>query len=536
MSLGLGLNTLGFFPVSMTPTMEPIPAYVYVCTTIDLKATSASERPGCFLSGKTRTTEKSTEIRIFRSPYSDHPAGGVVAFLLTGLEHLKFLDPGDTRIPEIRFNIANATITISRLSMALPAAALRDLVQLANRSPLRSAELRSAVLIVLDNSLHGYSSGSMAKIMLEMNICGFSEKEIDFALQRFFKSKWHSLNYFDLLQLAKAARVANLKWPSIYVRMTELLKTDDNIPAESLVEGIRQAALSKLFHDGVLEMLNHCRVQFSKVLFSLRPATIAELFRGYGTLHMVNSLTFQMLDLLRQSTDQMNYKDIKRTLSGLAELGIHDDSNLDPICNRLLEIGQSRKIEERDYIKILWCLAVTGGSRRVEPFWSQLEELRPSRLKPEVMRLLFQSSLLSGLDLPVGLKQETLRAEARKWSRKANLPNDFELSVGRAIRRHGVRFKFGQSECGVEIDMVIRKEGLAPVAVFCDGVRYHHINQLLRYGLSGPDQMAVRLLKKYGFKVVRIPDVLWRKGRHEHGWLDQFCFLESGVRLEQYRE
>ncbi|MFM7319735.1 MAG: hypothetical protein ACKO5E_22535 [bacterium] len=536
MSISLDLNSLAYSPVSMTPTMEPIPAYVYVCTTIDLKATSASERPDFFLSASFAKFNKPKVVRVFRPPCSDHPAGGIIAFLFNSLEYLNFLEPNDAEIPEIRFALANAAISAARLNLALPAGDLKDLIQIAARGPLKSADLRSAVLVILDNSLYGYSSQSMSKILLELNACGFSEKEIDFALQRFIKAKWQKLNYFDLLQLAKAARVASLKWPSIYGRMTDLLKKEEYVPVESVVEGVRQAALTKLFHDCVLEHFEYCKPIFFRNLQSLRVANVAEVFRSYGTLHQVNGLTFQMLDLIRQSTDQMSYKDIKRTLSGLAELGIHDDNNLDPLCCRLLEIATSKKIEERDLIKIIWCLAVTGGNRRVFPFWGQLEDLKPSRLKPEVMRLLYQSALLSGLELPGRLNQETVRAEARKWCRKANLPNDFELSVGREIRRHGVRFKFGQSECGVEIDMVIRKGDLPPVAVFCDGVRYHHINQLLRYGLSGPDKMAVRLLSSNGFKVVRIPDVLWRQGRHERGWLYRFFICEGGVNLEFYKE
>lgn len=536
MSIAMDLNSLAYFPISMTPTMEPIPAYVYVCTTIDLKATSASERPDIFLSSRFAQFTKPKITRVFRPPCSDHPAGGIIAFLFNSLEYLNFLDPDDAEIPEIRFALANAALSAARLNLALPAGDLKDLIQIAARGPLKSPDLRNAVLVILDNSLHGYSSTSMSKILVELNTCGFSEREIDFALQRFIKARWQKLNYYDLLQLAKAARVANLKWPSIYGRMTELLKSDEYVPVESLVEGVRQAALTKLFQDSVLEHLDYCKPLFFRHLHSFRVAIVAELFRSYGTLHQVNGLTFQMLELIRESTSQMTYKDIKRTLSGLAELGIHDENNLNPLCIRLLEIGSVKKIEERDLIKIVWCLAVTGGKTRVKPFWSQLEDLKASRLKPEVMRLLYQSSLLSGLELPGRLNQETMRVEARKWCRKANLPNDFELSIGREIRRHGVRFKFGQSECGVEIDMVIRKGDLPPVAVFCDGVRYHHINQLLRYGLSGPDKMAVRLLTMHGFKVIRIPDVLWRQGRNEPGWLHRFFIRESGVNLELYRE
>ena len=84
--------------------------------------------------------------------------------------------------------------------------------------------------------------------------------------------------------------------------------------------------------------------------------------------------------------------------------------------------------------------------------------------------------------------------------------------------------------------MIIRKPGLPPIAVFCDGVRYHHINQQYRYGLSGPDKFATRLLLNHGFKVVRIPDTLWRKGRYQPGWLYDFFKADGGVNLDLYRE
>jgi hypothetical protein len=528
----------GFFDGSLTmpetPFMVSYPSYIYVCTTIDLTTTTAVER-AVTLPDRERFT-KSNARPPFRPPCDDHPAGGVIAHFINNLSYLNYLPAKDPKVPEIRDSIATDAISIARLNLALAPSDLRSLVQISRKPPFNAPHIRSAVITIADNSQSCFSSHALAKIMQEMAACNFSEKEIDFSLQRYIKIKWLDLNIHDLIHLARAARVSKLKWPSIYGRMAELIKEGQFIQVETLVEAVRQAALTKLFQDSVLHFFNLCQPIFASRMNELKVSAIAEIFRGYGAIHRVSSMTPEMLELIENSVDHLNFKDIKRTLSGMAELGIGEDRIISKLRTRLLELCELKKIEERDLISIIWSLAVAGNGRNMEAIWPQLSNYPARRLRPEVLRLIYQTALISGLELPENLKQLTARAETRKWSRESNLPNSFELSVAKEIRRHGVRFKFAHNECGVEMDMMIRKDGLPPIAVFCDGVRYHHINQHHRYGLCGPDKMASRLLLSNGFKVVRIPDTLWRKGRYESGWLHWYFQENGGVNLADYRE
>ena len=409
----------GFFESSLqaieTPYLVSYPAYVYVCTTIDLTTTTVIERSRGF--DLTASLNPLTQ-QEFIPPCCDHPAGGVIAHFINSLSHLKFLPPGDPKVKELRHSIACDALSMARLNLAIAPSDLRALLQLTIKQALNTPELRNAVMVIADNSQSCFNSHALSKIMQDMVLCHFSEREIDFSLQRFIKTKWLDLSYDELLHLARAARVSSLKWPSIYGRMAELLQEREFIHVEALVEGLRQAGLSKLFQDSVLNFFRLCEPIIMQQLHLLRISSVAEIFRSFGTVHLVSGMTARLLEIIERSIELMNFKDIKRTLSGMAELGIGHEQILARLRGRLTELCEQKKVEERDMVKIIWSFAVAGGGKNMESVWPFLQNFPAKKLRPEVLRLIYQSSLISGLILPEKLNHEVLRAESENGAER----------------------------------------------------------------------------------------------------------------------
>lgn len=348
--------------------------------------------------------------------------------------------------------------------------------------------------------------GASCRLYHRLRLMSRIEPALAARFERGILARSESIGPGELNQLLQDSRMLGRKnTPFIHQLVRRVHPPQPSESVGSLIHVLRQLALAGALH---LPLIEDYVNEIERRGMDITPGQAAELYRALGVLHFDSEpILTRLSTILQENIGTLNSRHLGLVALGSGELMRKDDALHGAVVTRARAIGP--RFQRREIPPLCWGLALVSPRRLFLDLWELVDSLMPFYCPDrESARLMYQAARFQHCELPSALA----RSVTVRLSEDPKPPelNGFEKSVGQALRSLGEPVIEQPLVDTVSVDFVIPRKPV-PLAVFCDGIRFHCIGHCRGGRAKGSDVMANRLLALNGYAVLRITDAAWNE-------------------------